>query len=620
MGSGEREEITAAAISRLAGVGRSAVANWRRRYPDFPKPVGGSTTSPTFDRGAVEEWLKSTGKADQLATAGQTETGTQRIAAAPERSVSDLRTGELLGRVMAALLPRETASEKPSADDFVNEVDAEDAERGKPGAGQARDDLEDDLWALLDEPDFLPVVVDPACGDGTALLAVADRFGDRVRLAGQELNPGLARTALLRLSTDVSGTVYEIHVGDSLLVDQLEAYLGRAAAVVCEPPFESPGWPVAQLTGDPRWEFGIPAPRDGELAWAQHAYAHLRPRGVAVVAVSRRACVVPSGEDIRTALVRTGALRAVIELPAGMSTTGATDVCLWVLRRPHGVPDTGPVRMIDLSGLGDPADVPREFAAWQQLLGDDDPITDRAAARREPADPTVSRAVPRLDLLGGGANLLPSRYVRRSVEASAASAVELAEMTERLTRLYARIGAGLPTFAAAGQSTRPSYVSLTELERVGALTIKSRDDTPRRGDVLLRTLGRPPVVAIGTPADDEGVAQVVEIDDTRLDAHFVAMFLRADAGALPVANTLGAVSREDLRRCRIPRMPLTEQNQYGMQSRQLLELEGALRSLADLSGKVIEQAIHGLTSGALVPERTMRNQLKTVSDGETSER
>ena len=53
--------------------------------------------------------------------------------------------------------------------------------------------------------------------------------------------------------------------------------------------------------------------------------------------------------------------------------------------------------MIDLSGLGDAADVPREFAAWQRLLDD--------------ADPTVSRAVPRLELLDGDVNLLPSRYV-----------------------------------------------------------------------------------------------------------------------------------------------------------------------------------------------------------------
>lgn len=610
MGADEREEITAAAIARLAGVGRSAVANWRRRYPDFPRPAGGSPTSPTFDRLTVEEWLKNTGKAEQLATRGRTETGTERIAP-PERSVSDLRAGELLARVMAALLPRETASDFSRAGE-------ERPENSAPGTGRAPDSLSEDLWALLDESDFLPVVADPACGEGNALLAVADRFGDRVRLAGQELDPGLARAALLRLSADVSGTVYEVHVGDSLLDDRLSRYLGRAAAVVCEPPFDSPGWPMSELTDDPRWEFGIPAPRDGELAWVQHAYAHLRPRGVAVVAVSRRTCVAPSGEGIRTALVKAGALRAVIELPAGMITAGGTDVCLWLLRRPHGVPDTGPVRMIDLSGLGDPADVPREFAAWQGLLGDGDRFADRPASRREPADPTVSRPVPRLDLLGGGVNLLPSRFVRRPAEA-AASAAELAAVTERLTRLYSRIGAGLPVFTA-GHATWPADVSLAELERAGALTVKSRDDTPRRGDVLLRTLGRPPVVATGTPADENGVAQVVEIDGTRLDPHFVAMFLRAGAAALPVANTLGAVNREDLRRCRLPRVPLPEQRRYGAEFRRLVELEDALRSLADLSGKVIEQAIYGLTSGALAPERTMTDRTTTSGEGETRER
>jgi type I restriction-modification system DNA methylase subunit len=621
MDASERNEVTAAAIARLAGVGRSAVANWRRRYPDFPQPVGGSATSLTFDRTAVEQWLMATGKVNQFVSTGRTETGIERVTR-PERSVSDLRAGELLGRVMAALLPRGTADYGTIPEDAARDEAGEgDAQTEEPGSDQARDDAdEDDLWSLLSESDFLPVVVDPACGDGTALLAVADRFGGRVRLAGQELDPELMRAALLRLSGDADGAVYEVHVGDSLLHDQLTRYLRRAAAVVCEPPFDSPRWPETELADDSRWEFGLPAPRDGELAWMQHAYAFLRPSGVAVVAVSRRTCVAPSGEGIRTALVQAGALRAVVELPVGMSTMGATDLCLWVLRRPRGAADTGPVQMVDLSGLGDPANVPREFAAWQRLI-DDDLLTGRAAVRQESADPTVCRDVPRLELLGGGANLLPSRYVLRPVEAVTASATELAEATERLAWLYTRVGVGLPAFGAAEQPSRPAYVSLAELERVGALTIKSRDDTPRKGDVLLRTLGRPPVVATGTPADDKGVAQVVEIDDRRLDAHFVAMFLRADAATLPVANTLSAVSREDLRRCRIPRMPLAEQNQYGTQFRRLLELEAALRSLADLSGRVIEQAIHGLTSGTLAPRRTMTHRITTTADaGETSQR
>lgn len=568
MDSGEREEMTAAAIARLAGVGRAAVSNWRRRYPEFPQPVGGSVTSPTFDRAEIEAWLKATGKGDQLATAGQTDTGTQRISE-PERSITDLLPGELLAMCMAALLPRETAVGGPTGD-------------------------EAELEGFLETSRDLPVVLDPACGTATALLAVADRFGGRVRLAGQEINEDYVRTARRNLGDSTNSGVYEVYAGDSFLDDQLAQYLGKAAAVVCEPPFDSPQWPETELTTDPRWEFGIPAPRDGELAWVQHCYAHLRARGVAVVAVSQRTSVQPSGEGIRAALVRSGVLRAVIALPRGMRSVPGTDICLWILRRPYGEPDRGPVRMIDLSGLGDAADVPREFGAWQRLFGD--------------VDPTVSRMVPRLDLLDGDANVLPSRYVAVHTEASAQ---DLARVTERLTHLYARIGQGLPAFETAEHQARTSHVTLAELERVGALTIRPRDATPREGDVLLRTLGHPPTVATGTRADDKGVAQVVEIDATRLDAHFVATFLRADVAALPVANTLGAVSRDDLRRCRIPRMPLAEQRRYGEAFRRLLGLDVALKTLADVSEKVIEQLIHGLTIGVLAPGHG-------VSEGETS--
>jgi SAM-dependent methyltransferase len=555
--SDQHDQITAAAIARLAGVGRAAVSNWRRRYPDFPNPVGGSLTSPTFDRAEIEAWLKITGKADQLVTAGQTDTGTQRISEL-ERSITDLRPDELLARCMAALLPRETAV---------------------GGSAEEEDEI------FVDMTEDLPLVLDPACGTGTALLAVADRFGGRVRLAGQEINEVKARAARSNLGDSRNAEVYEVNAGDSLLDNHLAQYMGESTAVVCEPPFDSPQWPEAELTADPRWEFGIPAPRDGELAWVQHCYAFLRPRGVAVVAVSRRTCVQPSGEGIRAALIRSGVLRAAIALPPGMASVPGTDICLWFLQRPYGEPDRGPVQMIDLSGLGDGADVPREFGAWQRLLGD--------------ADPTVSRVVSRLDLLDGDANVLPSRYVAVRTEASAQ---DLARVTERLTQLYARIGRGLPTFETPEQQARTSHVTLAELERVGALTIRPRDVTPRGGDVLLRTLGRPPAVATGTSSDDKGVAQVVEIDSTRLDAHFVATFLRADVAALPVANTLGAVSRDDLRRCRIPRLPLAEQRRYGEAFRKLLELDVVLKTLADISGKVVEQVIHGLTTGVLAPD------------------
>ncbi|MGW4895500.1 N-6 DNA methylase [Kitasatospora sp. NPDC004240] len=62
----DRPEVTAVEIARLAGVGRAAVSNWRRRHPDFPKPVGGSDTSPTFALAEVEGWLRDQGKIAEL--------------------------------------------------------------------------------------------------------------------------------------------------------------------------------------------------------------------------------------------------------------------------------------------------------------------------------------------------------------------------------------------------------------------------------------------------------------------------------------------------------------------------------------------------------------------------
>lgn len=55
-------EVTAAGIARLAGVGRAAVSNWRRRHADFPKPVGGTETSPAFALRDIEQWLRDQGK------------------------------------------------------------------------------------------------------------------------------------------------------------------------------------------------------------------------------------------------------------------------------------------------------------------------------------------------------------------------------------------------------------------------------------------------------------------------------------------------------------------------------------------------------------------------------
>ena len=79
------------------------------------------------------------------------------------------------------------------------------------------------------------------------------------------------------------------------------------------------------------------------------------------------------------------------------------------------------------------------------------------------------------------------------------------------------------------------------------------------------------------------------------------MFVRADARAAPVANTHSALTREDVRRCRIPRMPVAEQRRYGEAFRRLQELNAVAARLAAVTDAVVTQTVHGLTAGALDP-------------------
>ncbi|MFE2217653.1 N-6 DNA methylase [Streptomyces canus] len=80
-------EVTAAGIARLAGVGRAAVSNWRRRHSDFPRPVGGTETSPSFALAEVESWLRKQGK---LAEVPLRERVWQQLSGHPEGPVTAL--------------------------------------------------------------------------------------------------------------------------------------------------------------------------------------------------------------------------------------------------------------------------------------------------------------------------------------------------------------------------------------------------------------------------------------------------------------------------------------------------------------------------------------------------
>ncbi|BDT39479.1 helix-turn-helix transcriptional regulator [Streptomyces yaizuensis] len=97
-------------IARRAGVGRAAVANWRRHYPDFPAPSGDTGHSPRFPEDAVTGWLHSHGKIPVQPTPRDTAGG--RMAALQLASLmvgNDFATNQVLETHVAGLTGTERA-------------------------------------------------------------------------------------------------------------------------------------------------------------------------------------------------------------------------------------------------------------------------------------------------------------------------------------------------------------------------------------------------------------------------------------------------------------------------------------------------------------------------------
>jgi type I restriction enzyme M protein len=65
----ERALIGIPQIAEIAGVGRSAVGNWRKRHADFPTPRVQTPSGALFDLREVEDWLIEQGKISQRAPA-----------------------------------------------------------------------------------------------------------------------------------------------------------------------------------------------------------------------------------------------------------------------------------------------------------------------------------------------------------------------------------------------------------------------------------------------------------------------------------------------------------------------------------------------------------------------
>ncbi|MEQ8143076.1 N-6 DNA methylase [Streptomyces sp. OP7] len=737
-------EVTAAGIARLAGVGRAAVSNWRRRHADFPRPVGGTETSPAFALTEVEDWLRRHRK---LAEVPLKERVWQQLVGHPEGPVTALLhagcalllihdrppvwldissgTDERLAALLPAALdevltPRALGSPRAGQPDGsrVNTRDAVNTPAATPAATSAtpapapaptsatpaapaastpavpaspvraltsaepRPALElptaprllpsvpllrgvaelaadtgarhtfefllgrhldanprqytltpPDLAALMAALAGTPAtVLDPACGTGALLRAVAPR-PDRV-LYAQDGAPDLAALTALRLALHTRAPVHAA-AGDTLRAD---AHPGlRADAVLCHPPFNERNWGHDELAYDPRWEYGFPARTESELAWVQHALARLREGGTAVLLMPPAAASRRSGRRIRADLLRRGALRAVVALPAGAAPPYSVPLHLWVLRRPDRAPAQPEVLLVDAGrftddGRGGP-DWPgvRETVldAWRAFDG-----TGRIDER-----PGLTRSVPVIELLDDDVDLAPARHLPPPADTDGAG--RLAEVRGRLDetlRLTSRLAPPPAEPAPPAASGRLPLTTVGELARAGALvmrtgghggparvpvltdhdvlagtapsgTLPESDEEPvltEAGDVVLPVLGGGAVARVVDEAAAGAVLGrnlvLLRPDPAALDAWFLAGFLRGTANHRRASSYASTATRLDVRRLQLPRLAPDEQRRYGARFRDLDAFERALREAGRLGEQLVRGMYDGLTDGTIAPD------------------
>ncbi|MET8337649.1 N-6 DNA methylase [Streptosporangium canum] len=505
--------VTLAEIARIAGVGRAAVSNWRRRHESFPAPVGGTDTSPQFALSQVEEWLQRQGKITEV---GSRERLWPEFEALGDRDAM----GAAIAATGARLAPAGSGEEPPIAEG-LSDAQRSLVERAvvlarKHGAYDTFDFLLGrwldthvrqlsitplplaDLMAEVAElshdggTDDIGTVLDPACGTGGLLLAAARRWADPasghspdtpLRLLGQDIEPPQAALAAVRLllagHSPGQGAEWTVDVqpGNTLRADPHADV--RADVVLCNPPFNERDWGYEELATDSRWTYGLPPRTESELAWVQHALARLTPGGTAVLLLPPAVASRKAGRRIRAALLRARVLRAIVALPPGCAPPHSVALHLWVLR----APDKGETDPSSEVLLVDAADTQTETAGGTQRggrAGIDWPLLRRSVLSAVQAGdggedrPCAYASVPVIDLLDDEVDLTPARHVpgpasagllglRRSWTRFGTLLHELRDLTTTLSKLE------LSVEDRATQST----ATVGDLIRAGALTLRS---------------------------------------------------------------------------------------------------------------------------------------------------
>ena len=242
---------------------------------------------------------------------------------------ADARSNDVLGRVYEYFLSQFAGAEGKKGGEFYTPrcVVKLLVEMLEPWRGRVYDPCCGSSGMFVQSVEFIDA---HAGGNGNGGKAPRGAKPD-ISIYGQESNYTTWRLAKMNLA--IRGIDGLIAPGDSFLDDRHPDL--RADFILANPPFNVSDWGGERLTGDKRWQYGVPPKGNANFAWVQHMAHHLASAGVAgIVLANGSMSSSKSGEGaIRKNLVEADLVDCMAALPGQLFYSTQIPVCLWFLAR-----------------------------------------------------------------------------------------------------------------------------------------------------------------------------------------------------------------------------------------------------------------------------------------------
>ncbi len=306
---------------------------------------------------------------------------------------------------------------------------------------------------------------DPCSGVGSLLAAAVARNPHSAPVSGQEIDPGIAALARLRLFL-LGARSAAIKVGDVLRQPQFveqrarahlsdvfvaggeESALEKFDVVLCDPPYGQRLGSTEFAQTDPyrRFQYGLPGRTSSDVAFLQHALACMAPGGCALALIAHGPLFRGGGDaEVRRRLIEADVIEAVVGLPFGTLPGLSIEPALLVCRQHKGEERRQKILFVDASQR---RDVLRNPAAWTEFAAELHSIVSEGT----PVD-GLAYVAETAEIAANQFSLQPRKYVAREekrdrldIRATLAHAArfeaEAARHADEMDRLSARLRPG----------------------------------------------------------------------------------------------------------------------------------------------------------------------------------